>query len=144
MGKGAAAVAVTQGPDTGHVGLQLIVNDDVAALVPSNAGQFKPQVTGIGNTPNGQERVSGQHVRRTVCTFDAGSNATVLLRQQDAFGIQPNLYTFTLQDFAHSLGDIFVFTPDQARSHLYDGDLTSEAAIHLAKFQPNIASADND
>jgi hypothetical protein len=33
MRKGAAAVAVTQGPDAGHVCLQLIVNDDVTALV---------------------------------------------------------------------------------------------------------------
>ena len=51
MRKGAAAVAVTQGQDAGHVRLQLIINDDVAAFVGRNP--FPPiplDVTTTGST----------------------------------------------------------------------------------------------
>src|SRR6266704_5550521 len=46
MSKGAAAIAVTQGPDAGHAGLQLIVNNDVAAIVRSQRrpGQARGRV----------------------------------------------------------------------------------------------------
>ena len=50
MRKGAPAVAVTQGPDAGHVCLQLIVNDDVAALVGRNPGPVETQVVRVGST----------------------------------------------------------------------------------------------
>ena len=50
MRKGAAAVAVTQRPDAGHVCLQLIVNDDVAAVVGRNPGPVETQVARVGST----------------------------------------------------------------------------------------------
>ena len=51
MRKCAAAIAVTQGPDAGHIGLQLIVNHDVAAFVGRNASPVETQVARVGNTP---------------------------------------------------------------------------------------------
>ncbi len=54
------------------------------------------------------------------------------------------MYPFRLHDFAHSLGNIFVFPPNQARSHLYDRDFAPEAAIDLRELQSNITSADDD
>ena len=53
MGKGAVAVAVPQGPDAGHVGLQLIIHDDVAAVVGRDPGSFETQVTCVGDAPDG-------------------------------------------------------------------------------------------
>jgi len=49
VGKGAASVAVTQGPDARHVGLQLIVNNDVAVLVGRNSGPVETEIAGVGN-----------------------------------------------------------------------------------------------
>ena len=76
--------------------------------------------------------------------FDADRDTAVALRQGYTFRIPPNLYPLRLQDFAHGLGNIFVFTSNQARSHLDDRDFAPEAAIHLTEFQSNITSADND
>jgi hypothetical protein len=53
MCEGAAAVAVAQGPNAGHVGLQLIVNHDVAAVVGGNAGLVQPEVVRVGSTSDG-------------------------------------------------------------------------------------------
>ena len=50
MRKAAMAVAVTQGPDAGHVRLQLIVNDNLAALVTRDPSQVEAQVAGVGGT----------------------------------------------------------------------------------------------
>src|SRR5206468_4621265 len=44
MRKSAAAVAVAQRPDAGHIGLQLIVNGDVAAVVGRNPSLVETQV----------------------------------------------------------------------------------------------------
>ena len=57
MRKGAAAVAVTQGPDAGHVRLQLIVNDDVAALVGRNPGPVETQVVRVGSTSHREKNM---------------------------------------------------------------------------------------
>ena len=51
MRKAAAAVAVTQRPDAGHVGLQLIVNYDVAAMVGCDPGPVETQVLVLGVRP---------------------------------------------------------------------------------------------
>ena len=42
------------------------------------------------------------------------------------------------------VGDVLVFTPYESASHLDDSDFASEAAIHLAEFQPNVTSTDDD
>ena len=56
--KGAAAVAVTQRPDAGHVRLQLIINDDVAVRVDGNFRPVKTQVVRIGGTPHREKNMS--------------------------------------------------------------------------------------
>lgn len=48
-----AAVAVTQGPNAGCAGLQLIVNRDVAALVGRNPGAAETQIAGVRDASNG-------------------------------------------------------------------------------------------
>ena len=65
MRKGAAAVAVTKGPDTGHVRLQLIVNDNIAALVGRNPGSVETQVARVGSTSHREKNMSAYCFRRT-------------------------------------------------------------------------------
>src|SRR5262245_57052411 len=88
--------------------------------------------------------MSAGYFRRTSVAVEADSDTTVALRQGYAFRIRPNLNPLHLQDFAYGFGNIFVFTSNQARSHLDDRDFAPKAAIHLSEFQPNITSTDND
>ena len=71
-------------------------------------------------------------------------DAAIAFRQRDTFRIQPDVYALSLQDFAHSLGNVFVLPSNQARSHFHNRDCAPEAAIHLGKFQSNITSTDDD
>ena len=52
--------------------------------------------------------------------------------------------TLALEDSSGRLGHVLVFTHDQTRLLLDDRHCGSEAAIHLAEFEPDVASADHD
>jgi hypothetical protein len=84
-----------------------------------------------------------KYLWRAFLAIHTDGDTARMLRQRYTFRIQPNLYPLSLQYFAYGLGNIFVFASNQARSHLYDRDFASEAAIHLAEFQADITSADN-
>ena len=60
------------------------------------------------------------------------------------FAFSRIVYAFSLQDFAHSLGNVFVFPSNQARSHFHNRDFAPEAAIDLGELQPNITSPNDD
>src|SRR5271169_5228511 len=81
MRKGAAAVAVTQGPDAGYVGLQLVVNGDVAALVSHNPGPVEAQVVRVGSTSHAEKNMRADCFRRTFFAFDAYGDMALALRQ---------------------------------------------------------------
>ncbi len=76
--------------------------------------------------------------------MQADGDAAIAFRQRDTFRIQPDVYALSLQDFAHSLGNVFVLPSNQARSHFHNRDFAPEAAIDLGELQPNITSADDD
>jgi hypothetical protein len=89
--EGAAAVAVPQSPDAGHVGLELIVDDDVAALVGRGAGPFETQVV-LGTRPTARSRCV--HATSFGSSLHCIRTATPPSRfaSEDTFRIQPDVY----------------------------------------------------
>src|SRR5580693_7074747 len=144
MRKGAAAVAVPQRPEAGHVRLQLIINHYVAAMVGGNPSPVQSQVVRVRSTSHGQKNVSAYYFWRTFFACQADGDAAIAFRQRDTFGIQQDVYALSLQDFAHSLGNVFVLPSNQARSHFHNRHFAPEPAIDLSELQPNITSADDD
>src|SRR5579872_3179480 len=142
--KSAAAIAVPQCPDAGHVRLQRIINGDVAAGVGGNPSSVESQIVGVGSTSHGQKNVSARYFWRTFFACEADRDATVAFRQRDTLCIQPDAYALSLQDFAHRLGNVFVLPSNQTRSHFHNRDFAPQAAIDLSELQPNITSADDD
>src|SRR6266480_4593586 len=138
MREGAAAVAVPQCPDAGHVRLQLIINDDVAAVVGGNLNPVESQVVRVGSTSHSQKDVSAYYFWRTFLTCEANGDTAIALGERDTFRIQPDLYALSLENVAHSLGDVFVLPCNQARSHFHNRHVAPEAAIDLGELQPNI------
>ena len=58
-----------------------------------------------------------------------------------AADVDANVDVLLPEDFGNGPRYIFVFTCNETRSELDDGDLTSKPAIHLSKFQTDIASS---
>ena len=57
VGEGAFAVAVTERPHPRHVRAQLIVDDDVASLVPGDPGFVEPEIVGVRPTADREQQV---------------------------------------------------------------------------------------
>src|SRR5580698_1706495 len=144
MREGAAAIAIAQSPEAGHISLQLIVNDDVAACIDLDPSVFETQVARVWNTPDRQEHVRAYHFLRVFAAFHLDGDTVTPFRQRDAFRIQPNVYALSFQDFEHSLGDVFVLTSNQARSHFHNRNFAPQAAIDLRELQSNITPAHDD
>ena len=98
----------------------------------------------LGVRPDRQKNVSACHFWRTFFACHADGDTAIAFRQRDTFRIQPDVYALSLQDFAHSLGNVFVLPSNQARSHFHNRHFAPEAAINLGELQPNITSADDD
>src|SRR5438552_18923554 len=85
-----------------------------------------------------------EYLRCTFLTVHTDGDTSFMFSKRDTLRIQPNPYSFSLQDFTHGVRNIFVFPPNQAWSHLYNRDFAPEAAIHLSEFQPDIRAANDD
>ena len=67
----AAAVAVAQRPDAGHVGREPVVDHDVAARVGRDAGAVEPEVVGVRPAADGEQHVRADDLGRPVVAVDA-------------------------------------------------------------------------
>ena len=77
MRKSAAAVAVAERPDAGHIRLQLVVNRYVAAMVGGNPSPVQSQVAGVRNPPHCQKNVAAQNFWRAFFAGEADGDATI-------------------------------------------------------------------
>src|SRR5262249_16626104 len=91
MRKGAATVAVTQGPNAGHIRLELIINNNIAALVDRNPGPVQIQIVCVRSTSHRKKNMRADYFRWTFVASDAHGDTAVALRQLDTFRIQSNL-----------------------------------------------------
>ncbi len=81
MRKGTVAIAVSRCPDAGHVRLQRIINDDVAAGVGGNPSPVQTQVVCVGSTSHGQKNVSAYYFWRTSFACQADGDTAIAFRQ---------------------------------------------------------------
>src|SRR5438552_9705251 len=92
--KSTAPVTVTYRPDAGHVGLQLIVNENVTAFVRCYASLVETEVAGVGDTPYREQNMAAHDFRRAFLARDLDGDTTSMLRQRDAFRIQAKTDSF--------------------------------------------------
>src|SRR5215471_5264061 len=76
--------------------------------------------------------------------IDPGDDLVAALDEADAFGIQPDLDTLALDDVFDRRRHVLVLMANQPRRHFDDRYLAAKAAVHLAKFEADVAAADND
>ena len=81
VGEGAAAVAIAERPDVRNVGLQKLVDDDIAVRVNLDACGLEPEVVGVGRRPTAsntcEPRTSGSpdvQLTPTAISAPRGSN----------------------------------------------------------------------
>ena len=144
MREGSTAVDVADSPNSGHVRLQRVVDDDIAAFVGFDAGGFYAQVIRVGPAANGHQEVGADDFLDARFAVRGYGDAARTLGQGDTFGVEPNIDIFVFQDFPHGVGNVVILATDQLGTHLDDRHFTAEAPIHLREFKPDVTAADYD
>src|SRR5207247_2346344 len=144
MSEGSSPVAITQRKNAGHIGAKLIINLDVAALIDFNPGFFYTEIVGVRHTTDCEKRMRADDSLIAAAAINLHGYFVAAFFKADAFSAQTDLDTFAFENCFDVFGNVFVFTVNQSRPPLHDGDLTAEAAIHLSKLQSHVAAADHD
>ena len=76
--KGAAAVAITERPDSSNTGAQLVVDLDVAPLVGLHASGVESKIVCIRATPHGKQQVRAHDLRLAARAIDARRDLVTL------------------------------------------------------------------
>src|SRR5438094_5346287 len=133
MSEGSSSIAITQRINAGHIGAKLIINLDVTALIYLNPGLFQTEVVGVRHATDCQKRMRADDSLIAAAAINLHGHFVAACFKGDAFSAQTDLDTFAFENRFDVFGDVFVFTVNQSRTPLHNGDLTAEAAIHLSK-----------
>src|SRR6266513_2634130 len=144
MSEGSASVAITQRINAGHIGVKLIIDPDVTALVNFNPGLFEAEVIGVRHTTDCEKRMRADDSLIAAAAINLHGHFVAAFFKADAFSAQTDLDTFAFENCFDVFGNVFVFTLNQSRPAFHNGDLTAEAAVHLCKLQPHVAAAYDD
>src|SRR5438445_1964642 len=144
MSEGSSSVAITQRINAGHIGAKLIINLDVTAHIDFNLGVLHTEVVSVWHTTDCEKRMRADDSLIATAAINLHGHFVAAFFKADAFSVQTDLDTFAFENCFDVFGNVFVFTLNQSRSSLHNGDLTAEAAIHLGKLQSHIAAADDD
>src|SRR5437879_7027433 len=133
MSEGSASVATAQRINARHIGAKLIVNLDVTALIYLNPGMLQTEVVGVRHPTDCEKRMRANDSLIAAAAINLHGHFVAAFFKTDAFSAQTDLDTFGFENRFDVFGNVFVFTLNQSRPPLYNGDLTAEAAIHLSK-----------
>src|SRR6267154_2703940 len=131
MSEGSASVAITQRINAGHIGAKLIVDLDVTALINFNPGLFQTEVVGVWHATDCEKRMRADDSLVAAAAINLHGHFFAASFKGDAFSPQTDLDTFAFENCFDVFGNVFVFTVNQSRPSLHNGDLTAEATIHL-------------
>src|SRR5262245_362140 len=144
MSESSSPVAIAQGVDPRYIGAKLIIHLDVTALIHGDSRVLQTEVLGVRHPADCEQHMGANACSIVGAAIDIDGHLVAAVFQGDAFSAQPNFDAFVFDDCLDGFGNVFVFTLNQPRSHLYNRDLTAKAAVHLSKLQTHIAAANDD
>src|SRR5882757_10873207 len=123
MSEGSSSVAITQRINAGHIGAKLIINLDVSALIDFNPGPFQTEVVGVRHATDCEKRMRADDGLVAAAAINLHGHFAAAFFKADAFSAQTDLDTFAFENCFDVLRNIFVFTVNQSRPPLHNGDL---------------------
>src|SRR4029079_11273963 len=88
--------------------------------------------------------MASQNFAIAVLAIDSSGNLVTFFAKRNTFGVEAEVHTFVFEDFPNFGRNIRIFTANQARPHLDDGDFPAETTEHLSKLEADIATADDN
>src|SRR6266576_2570036 len=133
MSEGSSSVAIAQRMNAGHIGAKLLVNLDVPALIDFDPSMFQTEVNCVRHTTDCKKRMRADDSFIAAAAINLHRHFVAAFVKADAVSVQTDLDALGFENRFDVFGNVFVFTLDQSRPSLHNGDLTAEAAIHLSK-----------
>jgi hypothetical protein len=138
-----AALDVAEGEDVLRGGFELFVDADEAVGIGRDCGGEEIQRVGVGNASSGHEEMGAFDF----AGFSSGAefHGDAIARAGDFFdgGVEMKLEAVFPEDAGDGFGDVLVFSAEELRIALENGDATAEAAKELREFEADVASAEN-
>src|SRR6201993_4255580 len=122
MSETSASVAITQRIDARPISAKLIVNLDVTALVHLNPGIFQTEVVAVRHTTDCEKRMRADDSLIAAAAINLHGHFVAAFFKTDAFSVQTDLDTFAFENRFDVFGNVFVFTLNQSRTPLHNGD----------------------
>src|SRR6266567_4404325 len=101
VSEGAAAIAITQCPDTRHIGAELIVHLDEPALIRGNAGLVETEVVGIWPPADREQQMRADDFGRLSVRFDLHLDIRTPPAEADNFRIDAHVDAFALENVGY-------------------------------------------
>jgi hypothetical protein len=101
MRKRAAAVAVAERPDAGHVRGERIVNFNVPSCVCLDTSRIESKVVSVGPAPHRKQDVRANCRRLAFVAVDANRDTLLVWRQTDALRVGADVDTLVRQNLSY-------------------------------------------
>ncbi len=143
MRERAAAVRVSERPDSPHVRAAFVVDLDESAWVGLDARLVEAKIVRVRDAPDREEYVGSDGDRLPAAAVQSDRDPVGALLEADALGVGADLDALALEDRADLGRDVVVLARQKLRCALYNGDFRAETPVHLREFEPDVAAADD-
>ena len=144
MRKRRATFDVAERINSGRGGLQCRIDDDEPGLVDGYAGCVQIE-TSVSAACRSRSRYGAGHRACAAFAFVTHGDVPRFIALDSfggSLGVDANAVLF--KDPAHGVRDVGILALDEARAALNDRYLRAEAAVHLAEFETDVATTDDD
>ena len=137
---------VADRPDAGHLGAELVVGLDLAALVGLQPGLVEAEAFGVGPAADRDQHDVGldRLGRAALRGLDGQRDRVALALGLGDLGRKPELEALLLEDLVGFLAHVAVEAGQDLVEELDDRDLRAEPPPDRAELEPDHAAADHD
>ncbi len=139
-----AALAVAQSPDAGDGCFQPRIDLDETILVCFDAGFIETEIAGVWTAAGGDQEMRTRDARCACRALERDSHGAVFIFDACGAGIEQELDAFGFERFLQLGGNFGIFASNNLFAGVKNGDTAAEAAKHLAKFEANVTTSQNE
>src|SRR6266850_78960 len=138
-----AAFAIAERPNSRDGGLEAAVYLDEAIFVRDDAGLVETELAGVWTTSSGDQEMGTSDARGACRACVGNGNGAGFTFSTRGARVENELNSLGFECFLELGGDFGIFTLNNLRALMQDGDAAAEPAKHLSKFEADVTASEN-
>src|SRR5882672_2849998 len=143
MGESGATFAITERPNSRDGGLETAVYFDESIFVRGDAGLLETELACVWTASGGDEEMGAADARFACRACVEKRNGVGFTFSTRSARVENELNSFGFECFLELGGNLGIFTGNNLRASMQNGDATAEPAKHLAEFEADVATAED-